>query len=92
MCRLHPLKMGERGKSQVKVVLEGGQSDVPWWFGLGRVEWRSGCHLVTPFKSAVCVLYDFWGAGGIWVENKGYRKLQKALSYGYSQRDCFMGY
>lgn len=76
----------------MKVVLEGGQSDVPWSFGLGWVGWRSGCDPVITSKSAVSVLYDFSGVGGIWVENKGSRKLQKALSCGYSQRDCFMGY
>lgn len=53
-----------RGGSQVKVVLEGGQSDVPWWFGLGWVGWKSGCDPLKLFKSAVCVLYDFWGGGG----------------------------
>lgn len=56
--------MGKRGQSQVKVVLEGGQSDVPWGFGLGWVGWKRACDPVTLFKSAVCVLYDFWEGWG----------------------------
>lgn len=62
------------------------------WAGLGREGWRSVCDPASLFKSAISVLYVFWGVGGIWVESEEYRKYQKALSCGYSQRDCFVGY
>lgn len=40
---------------------------------------------------SLCFMFS-GGVGGIWVKSKEYRKYQKALSCGYSQRDCFVGY
>lgn len=59
---------------------------MPWWFGLGWGWWRRVCDPVTFLSlQSVCFII-FWGrgwrGGGIWVENKGYRKLLKVLSWG----------
>lgn len=54
-------KIGKK-ENQAKVVIEGGQSDVPW-AGLGV--WRKTFVILFHFfKSADSVLYVFLGGGG----------------------------
>lgn len=82
-------KIGKK-ENQAKVVIEGGQSDVPW-AGLGV--WRKTFVILFHFLSLQTLCFMFsWGVGGIWVGSEGYRRLLKALSCGHSRRDCFMGY
>lgn len=73
-------ELGEGGPGERR------EPDVPWWFGLGWGWWRRVCDPVTLLSLQSVCFFIFGGAwvGGIWVENKGYRKLLKALSCGCS--------
>lgn len=77
LCPLHPSKMGKMSnkKYQVEVVIEGGQFDVPWWFGLGWGGRAGGAFVILlHFLSLQSLCFMFsggWGEFGWKAKNIG---------------------